>query len=171
MLSFCLNPSANVLEIMPGWYVNLLLLNKWVWLRKANWLERKHQDHSRTSGTWSPRTYVPCTPPSPPFPFMIMQTEARESKGCALSTPGLCVCSGHNQNEVPANAWDQRAFLLCYLGKKYCSLFHPPIIRHQPISRPKLLLSLELQKVNCFAESTASTLSGAVTALGGTHSH
>lgn len=31
--------------------------------------------------------------------------------------------------------------------------------RHQPISWPKLLLNLELQKVNCFVESIASALS------------
>lgn len=52
------------------------------------------------------------------------------------------------------------------LARNIALYFIPPIIRHQAISRPKLLPSLEVQKVNCFVESIASTLSWGVTALG-----
>lgn len=88
---------------------------------------------------------------------MSMQTEAREHNSCA---PSHHVCSCHKWNEFPANIWGQRTFLWCYVGKKYCPLLHPtPNHRHQPISLPKLLLNLDLQKINCLVESVASTLS------------
>ena len=46
------------------------------------------------------------------------------------------------------------------LARNIALLLHPTQNhRHQPISLPKSLLNLELQKINCFVESVASTLS------------